>query len=76
MCRWKYLNCPWTTPIFESRIKQRMAYTRVEEPFEKQVPDLEDSIIDETLELNTVKNSTWSKSKKYNIQLAIKSILF
>ena len=42
--------------------------TRAEEPVKNQVSELEDSSIDETLELSTVKDSTLSKSKKYTIQ--------
>ena len=42
-----------------------------EEPVENQVTDGDDSVIDETLDISTVKDSTWSKSKKYNIPSAI-----
>ncbi len=45
--------------------------TRVDEPFENQATDQEDSIIDETLNLSTVKDLTRSKSKKYIIPQAI-----
>ncbi len=41
--------------------------TRVDEPFEHQATDQEDSIINETLNISTVKDRTRSKSKKYNI---------
>ena len=42
-----------------------------EEPVENQVTDGDDSIIDETLEISTVKDRARSKSKKYNIPSAI-----
>ncbi len=45
--------------------------TRVDAPVDDQVTDQEDSIIDETLDISTVKDRTWSKSKKYNILQAI-----
>ena len=38
-----------------------------EETVENQVTDRDDSIIDETLDISTVKDRTQSKSKKYNI---------
>jgi hypothetical protein len=40
---------------------------RVDAPFEKQAIDQEDSILDETLDLSTLRELTWSKSQKYNI---------
>ena len=45
--------------------------TRIVATVEKQAIDQEDSIIDETLNLSTVKDSTWSKSKKYVIPEAL-----
>ena len=45
--------------------------SRAEEPIENQATDGDDSIIDETLEISTVKDRTRSKSKKYNIPSAI-----
>ena len=42
-----------------------------EEPVENQVTDGDDSIIDETLDISTVKDRTRSKSKKYKIRWAI-----
>ena len=42
-----------------------------EEPVENQVTDGDDSIIDKTLEIGTVKDRARSKSKKYNIPSAI-----
>jgi hypothetical protein len=45
--------------------------TRAEDPVVNQVSDPEDTIIDKTLELSTVKDCTRSKSKKYNILQAI-----
>ncbi len=45
--------------------------TRVEEKDVNHVSDPEDSIIDETLKISTVKDRTRSKSKKYNILQAI-----
>jgi hypothetical protein len=42
-----------------------------DEPFENLATDQEDSIIDETLNLRTVKDRTQNKSKKYNILQAI-----
>ncbi len=50
---------------------QEDADTRAEAPFENQATDQEDSIIDETLDLSTVKDSTRSKSKKYVIPTSI-----
>ncbi len=38
--------------------------TGVDVPVENQMIEQEDSIIDETLDLSTVKDRTWSKSKK------------
>ena len=46
--------------------------TRAEEPVENQVSEQDASIIDETLELSTVKGRTRSKSKKYMIPDAIR----
>jgi hypothetical protein len=45
--------------------------TRADAPVENQAADQEDSIIDETLDLSTVKASTRSKSKKYVIPTSI-----
>ena len=45
--------------------------SRAEEPVENQATDGDDSIIDETLDISTVKDLTRSKSKKYNIPSAI-----
>ena len=45
--------------------------SRAEEPVENQATDGDDSIIDETLDISTVKDRTRSKSKKYNIPSAI-----
>ena len=45
--------------------------TRVDAPMEDQATDQEDSIIDETLDLSTVKDRTRSKSKKYVIPSSI-----
>ena len=45
--------------------------TRAEEPDEDQALDGDDSIIDEMLDISTVKDRTRSKSKKYNIPTAI-----
>ncbi len=65
MRRKKYLNSPWMTPTYVSRTKDED--TRYDAPLENQVTDQEDSIIDETLDISTVKDITQSKSKKYNI---------
>ena len=59
------------TPIFVSRAKIEDGETGAEEPVENQATDGDDSIIDETLDLSTVKDRTRSKSKKYNIPSAI-----
>ena len=45
--------------------------SRAEEPVENQATDGDDSIIDETLDISTVKDRTRSKSKKYKIRWAI-----
>ncbi len=45
--------------------------TGVDAPVENQATDQEDSIIDETLNLSTVKDRTRSKSKKYVIPTSI-----
>ena len=45
--------------------------SRAEEPIENQATDGDESIIDETLDISIVKDSTRSKSKKYNIPSAI-----
>ncbi len=45
--------------------------TRVDAPVENQATDQEDSIIDETLDLSTNEDRTWSKSKKYVILSSI-----
>ncbi len=42
-------------------------YTVVDAPVENETTDQEDSIIDETLNLSTVRDRTRSKSKKYVI---------
>ena len=54
-----------------SRAKITTATQGAEEPVEHQVIDRDDSIVDETLDISTVKDHTWSKSKKYNIPSAI-----
>jgi hypothetical protein len=45
--------------------------SRVDSPVENQATDQEDSIIDETLDLSTVKDSTRSKSNRYVIPTSI-----
>ena len=45
--------------------------SRAEEPIENQATDGDESIIDETLEISTVKDRTRSKAKKYNILSSI-----
>ena len=45
--------------------------SRAEEPIENQATDGDESIIDETLDISTVKDRTRSKAKKYNIPSSI-----
>ena len=73
----KYKNSLWTKLVEsdESNICEQSQAgdgdSGAEEPVENQLTDGDDSIIDETLDISTVKYSTRSKSKKYNIPSAI-----